>query len=501
MNTPTDLIDDGGAANLQVRTLQGGGIVLGMQLAQQVLRLGTTMILARLISPYDYGLLGMVFTITTFMGVFADLGLSQATVQRTELSYAQISNLFWVNLGFGAFLAALTATSSRLVAWFYQEPELRSLTLWLSLGFLLNAAGTQHRALLSRKMQFGRLAVAQLGGFLLGAGAGIGWAARGWGAYSLVGQILVETSTTTLGVWLLTLWWPGLPSRHSKLADLLRFGGYLSGFNILNYFARNLDNILIGRFWGPNELGFYTRAYSLMTFPITLISEPMGRVMIPALSKLQHEPARYTQVYQRAMKLLALISFPLGAFLAVMAEEIIAVVYGSQWHKAVPIFRILCLASMVQAWCNSMGWLYLSTGKSHEMFKWGAVGSTAIALGLLPCIWWGALGAAVGYVVVMLGFMVPAGFWYVTRTVGLDWRPLAGSAVGPLLSSGLLAVVLVLIKSLWLSDYSALPKLVVLFPAGIFVYGMGLFFLARDHLQEFISLLAKWPLLFERGQI
>ena len=483
-----DLIPDGGTKDLGRRTVRGGAVVFGSMVLQKAVGLGILATLARLLTPEDYGLLGMVFALTAFLQVFADLGLSMATVQKAEVTRSQVSTLFWVNVGFGALLAGVAAASAPAIAWFYREPELLRITLWLSLGFAVGALGTQHTALLVRRMRFGRLAACDVAGLLAGGGVGIWMALRGYGVYALVGQTLAHVGGRTATAWIVAGWVPGLPVRRSGVREMLRFGGYLTGFNILNYFARNMDKVLLGRFWGPAATGLYTRAYALMILPIQAISAPMGRVMIPALSKLQDDRERYAAAHLRAMRILALISFPVAGGMAVMSEEVVAIVFGQKWMAAVPIFRVLCVSGMFQAWGNSRGWLYTSSGKTRNMFLCGAIISLLVVAGLLPCIWYGPMGAAVGYAAVTILFAMPGGWWYVTRSVGIKLLPIVRATIGPLAATGVMCACVYLLRTHALAEMPLALRAVALVGAGVVCFVVAAAVLARRAVCEMVAM-------------
>ena len=206
-----DIIADVGTLNLGSRTMRGGAIIFGAQIIQQFIRLGITAFLARLLTPGDYGLLGMVMAFTIFLNIFSDLGLSFATIQKAELNYRQISTLFWVNAAFGMFLTAVAAASAPAVAWFFKEPQLLKVTLWISLGFFIGSLGAQHRALLTRNMKFGKLAISEFITVISGGAVGILMAFKGYGVYSLVGQSLVGQCARNICNWVQANWIPGLP--------------------------------------------------------------------------------------------------------------------------------------------------------------------------------------------------------------------------------------------------------------------------------------------------
>ena len=283
------------------QALRGGAITMASTLVQRILGLIILAILARLLSPEEYGLLGMVFVVTSFLAVFSDMGLSLATIQKADLTQDQISNLFWINLLLGIALGAFTALAAPGIAAFYGRPELLTVTIYCAVNFPLTALGALHGALLQRRMAFGRMTLAEGAGLIGGGVSGILFAWYGAGVFALVAQQLTKTLITTMGRWLFTRWIPTLWTAQAGLRSMIRFGGYVTVYNIVNCLSRNFDKILLGRFCGAVMLGLYTRAYVLMTFPIQLLSLPVSQVMIPALSSLQNDLPRLRTTYLQAM--------------------------------------------------------------------------------------------------------------------------------------------------------------------------------------------------------
>lgn len=443
--------------------------------------------LARLLSPEEYGLFGMVFAFTALMLVFQDLGLTLATVQKVDLTWTQLSTVFWANLAFGVVISGVTAAAAPVIAWFFGEPRLVGVTLWIATGFVLTSLGGQHLALIVRRMQFMSLAACDLASLATGGAVGIWMAWRGFGVYALVGQALVLAGTRTIVAWMLAGWVPGLPVRGSGVRGMFQFGGYVTGFNVLNYFVRNLDKVLLGRFWGPVETGLYTRAYALMTFPMTVVTGPMSRVMISALSRLQDAPERYARAHLRAMRLLGLISFPLGGGLVVMAEEAIAIVFGEMWMETVPVFRVLCISGIFQGWASSMGWLYLSAGKTRNMFLRGTIVTPIIVIALLPTIWYGPMGAAVGYVSATLLILVPS-VWYAAWSVGIPFLPIMRTSLGPLAATGVMCACVCLLRAFLPSDISLTERTVALVLGGMVSYSLAAGVVARQAVREAVRL-------------
>lgn len=467
------MIEDTGTETLGLRTVRGGGVVLASKALRRAASLGLTVVLARLLMPRDFGLLGMVVAFDAFLQMFLDLGLSEATVQKLDLTHRQASTLFWLNLTFGFFIAAVAAAASPVIATFYGEPRLLHVALWYSLGFPIAGLGVQHTALLRRRMHFGRIALREFTALLVSGTLAIWMALRGFGVYALVARQLAWVSVSSVLAWLLTRWVPSLPRRGTGVRGMVRFGGYLAGSHVLNYFARNADKLFLGRFWGAAAVGLYTRAYALMTEPIRMVSAPMGAVMIPALSKLQAEKDRYARAHLRAMRLLALVSFPVAGGLAVASEEVILTLYGPRWAEAVPVFRVLCLAGILQGWSSSTGWLFITAGKTRQMFRWAAVACPTIALSALPAVWHGPVGAALGYAIVILVVAAPVGTWYAAKCAAVPLRPLVKAGVGPLLATAVMAGAVAAARAAMPEGSSAPFRLVGLLVIGAASYAVS----------------------------
>lgn len=394
-------------ADLKGRSVRGGAITVASQGIAFLLRMGSTIFLARLLTPADYGLIGMATVITGFVELFKDLGLSAATVQKSEINHQQVSTLFWINLGISCLVALLVASLSPVVAWFYKEPRLMLITLALSSNFIFGGLTVQHQALMKRQMQFTSLAKIGIVSMAMGLIVGIIAAQLGAGYWSLIALQAASSITGALMTWIMCRWRPGRPVRNSGVREMLAFGGNLTGFRTLNYFSRNLDNILIGRVWGAAELGLYAKAYQLVLLPIQQINSPVTSVAMPALSNLQGDPERYKRYYYRAILLITFIGMPIPAFLFATADKVILLLLGENWLDVVPIFRLLMPAAFIGTFNVATGWVFQSLGRTDRQFRAGIFGSFFNALIFLLGIRWGAMGVAAAYGLSRPLFIIP----------------------------------------------------------------------------------------------
>jgi O-antigen/teichoic acid export membrane protein len=259
----------GDISDLRERTLRGGFVKLCGQAASFAFRLGFMIVLARLLDPKDFGLVAMVTVITGIYGMFTSLGLSSATVQKVNITGDQISTLFWINMLIGAMLALLCLATAPVLVAFYREPRLLWLTVTMAMGFLINAAGVQHQALLQRHLRYVTVTVIDALSQLASIVVGIGLAVGGFGYWALVGAMLTASAVATAGAWLTVRWMPGRPRWNAGIASMLHFGGTITLNSLVSYSTYNLEKVLLGRFWGADALGIYGRAFQLIrAFPV-----------------------------------------------------------------------------------------------------------------------------------------------------------------------------------------------------------------------------------------
>jgi len=405
------------------------------------IRLLSLAALGRLLLPREFGLMGMVVALTGFAHLFKDLGLADATIQRERLTDAQASTLFWINAAMGAALCALAVACAPLIAGFYGEPSLRDITVALAASFLFSGVAIQHQALLRRNMQFGRMAAARVGGVLAGVVVAIALAWHGWGIWSLVGMHVCEPAGTAAGMWLASGWRPRRIRRAAGVREMLHFGADITGFNVINYFARNLDNILIGRQIGPAQLGLYARAYRLLLMPIMLLRTPLASVCISGLSALQDTPERFRDYFRSYLSMLAFLSFPVVVCLGVCADTFIALILGPRWTGAVVLFRILAFVALIQPVGSAWGIVFVTLGQTRRYLVCGAVNSLLVMAGFLVGIRWGTTGVAYSYVVVNYAMLAP-NFWWCTRSTPVSAGDLLRSVARPAAAALVMACVL-----------------------------------------------------------
>jgi O-antigen/teichoic acid export membrane protein len=398
-------------AGLRGRSIRSGAVMLTSQAIKFIVQMASAMVLGRLLAPHDFGLVGMVTAITGLVGFFKDLGLGIATVQRDHLTHAQVSTMFWINVGTSLILMVATAAIAPALARFYDEPRLLLITIVTSLGLLLSGLTVQHQALLRRQMRFTTLAVIDTAALAAGVMLAIITAWLGAGYWALVYLSLGVGLTTASAVWLVCRWRPSLPRRDKTAGGLLRFGGNLTAVEILMYLGRNVDNVLIGRYYGAGPLGQYSRAYSLLLLPFQQIVGPLASVAIPTLSRLRHEPARFRKAVLSIQQVSALIMIPLVAFMIATADWLIRIALGPQWEEAGHLFAILGFAALTEG-LGSAGFCVLMTqGRTERLLQWGILNTIVTVLAIVTGLPWGPRGVAIAYSISGLLIRTPLMFW------------------------------------------------------------------------------------------
>src|SRR6266446_10744916 len=403
-------------SDLKGRTISGAFITIVAQGAQFLLSVVSIMVLARLLTPKDFGLFAMVTTVIGYVVTFKDAGLSTATVQREGITHAQVSNLFWINVALSGALSLLLAAGSPLVAWFYREPRLVPITLILSSTFFLSGLTIQHTALLNRQMRFTALAFIQIASMLTGVIIGIGMAWLGYRYWALVFSNVVTIAVTVPLTWCAIPWRPQLPSRGSRTGPLVRFGTSMAGGGFIYTLAKGVDNLLVGRFYGPDAVGLYSRGAALLNRPLEQFLYPISSVFVPALSRVQTQPERYRRTFLQVYESMALVSFLFTGLLFALSRPLTLVVLGPRWEKAAIIFAAFTVAALAHPVARAASWLFISQGRGGRDWLFvNLLGAGLAVASFVAGLPFGPAGLAIAYSTVSLFIGVPIVFYFAGR--------------------------------------------------------------------------------------
>lgn len=393
--------------NLRKRSISGGVNAFAGQAGMFIIQLLSTAALARLLTPDQFGLVAMVMVISAFAQIFKDLGLSAALIQRDKVTHDQVSTIFWINTVVAVGLAFTVGISGHMIAGFYGDERLVAITYWMSTSFVFSGLIVVPQALLRRQLMMGRVAVVRIVSRLLSCGIGVvlAWTLKNY--WALVAMHVTFSMFEMILFFLVTRWFPMLPRRHCGVGDFYKFGSGIAGFNIVNYFSRNLDKLLIGRFIGSEGLGNYSKAYQLLMLPITQIRTPVLSTGLPTLSALKNEPERFLHYYGKILQLLSITTMPLTAYLIVCSEDVVLILLGDNWLEAAYIFKILGFSSfLLPTFSGAMGLAVLPFGKSRRYFNLGLIRTVVISSSVIAGIQWGIFGVTWAYSIATVICMV-----------------------------------------------------------------------------------------------
>ncbi|MHB1306912.1 MAG: MOP flippase family protein [Limisphaerales bacterium] len=439
------------------------------QLSTQAASLVSMVVLARLLTKEDYGIVGMVLAITGFAAIFVDLGLSPAVIRKQEVTQVELSTAFWTNNAMGWVVLAVLWLLADFLARFYREPALVAVTQVSAFSFVLMPLASLHRVHLLKALQVRTLALVNLISLTVSTGSAILLASFGWGYWSLVGQALILSAMNTLLLWSMVDWRPSWTFSIGALRGFLGFSGYFSGTQIIGYWTRNLDKVLIGRMAGSADLGIYSRVYMLMLLPLQQVAQVVDIVLFPAYATIQNDPHQIAQIYLKISRLVALVTFPLSFGLWAVAQPAVLVLFGEPWKEMVPLLRILAPLGALQSVLALNSSLYLARGQTRRAFL-VTVGTSLV---LVPTFYFGlrcngTTGLAWAYLGVAM-LMSPGIYLAASTLVGLGLRPMIRNLSGVAISTMIMATT-VSAASVACVAWPSLLQLALLVPLGIAVY-------------------------------
>jgi PST family polysaccharide transporter len=405
-----------------------------------------TVITARLLAPSDFGLIAMVATVTAFATMIQDLGTTQAVIQRETIGPGQLNSLFWISTCLGCLLAMLLAVSAPAIARFFHEPRLEALTIAFTVPIAAGGVQAIPFALLNRHMRFAELALIDALAMAASLAVGIVLAWKFESYWALYAAACASAFVTLTGCWIRSGFRPGKPQFDDETREMIGFGSGVSGFNLANYLSRNADKLLIGKLFGDNALGFYDRAYRLLLFPLSQIHAPIGRVMIPMLSRSLSDPQRYKRAYMECVSILLLATQPAILFATIYSEDVFRILLGDRWLGSAPIFAWLGIAGLQQVMTSTIGWLYISQGRGGGFFWIGLFGAVTTVAAFVTGLPWGPVGVAAAYTISDYLIRLPV-IWAAAGRVGpVEARDLYSMAMPHALSTAVAAIGLLALK-------------------------------------------------------
>jgi lipopolysaccharide exporter len=465
--------------SLRAKTLLGLKLNIASTIVSFIFQTGQLVILSRLFDPEVFGLVGLLFIVITFSGIFADLGVSNAIIQKKEINLEELSSLYYLNIIIGVFLFLIFMLTSGLISELFKVPKLASYLRWISLIYLIIPFGQQYRAIFQKRMAFGILVKVDIISTIVAVVLTVVLAYLGFSVYSIVwGQIVSALIRSGMLVCYGSREYK--PIRYlnfKKVWPFLHFGLYQSGEGFINYFNTNIDGMSIGRLVGPAMLGFYQVAFNIIIIPSTRINPILTKVFFPAFSHIQDDNEKLKKNFYKLLNILNFINFPLFFGLFVVAEPFIVVVFGEKWLPSVPILKILCGVGLLRSLGNPVGSLMYAKGQTRRIFHFNLYKMALQVPGIIAGAYYGgALGVAKVFLALQVIFSFFNYSYLIRRVLGKSLKDYLNVFREPLIWSLVMGLVMYCLKYMIQSN-SNLVVLIVTILAGVIVY--GLFFITN----------------------
>lgn len=439
-------------------SVRSGVAYIAARSINMIVQLGSTVLLARLLNPADYGLVAMVFVVLGFAPLLIDFGTTDATVQKKTITHGDASALFWMKAAIAVTLMAICVGGSGPIASFYGEPELVEITIVSSLTLVLAALSSQHFALMRRAMHFRQIVMIDISSNAVSSVIAIAMAFAGWGYWALIAKLVLNLAFSAVGAWTVCRWVPGRPQFTPELRELIRFGFGVTGFILTDNLARGVDRVAIGYFYGPDRLGYYQNSL-LLYENLMNITNQLHDVAVSSLSKLRDNVDELKRSWAAALSVLTFYFAPAYACLAVTAEDFVVILLGDKWAPSGLLLCIFAARGIAHIVERTLGWLHVPAGRSDRWMRWGMFSAVCQVAAVLASLPFGLAGVATAHAIVTYALCVPA-LTYAGKPFGITAMDVLRAA-GPQVLAALVALVVGLaVEDKFLSDASRPARLI-----------------------------------------
>lgn len=412
----------------------------------QIIRLGSLMLLARLLAPGDFGLVAMTMAVVGILAVLQDLGLSGATLRFPRITHVQISGVFWFNVAAAGAVALLVAAVSPLLSRFYSDPRIVVPAIVLAVGFALGGVAAQHLMLLKRSLRFTEVAKVSLWSGVASAGTSVLGAYMLGNYWALIAG-MVAGNVVTLGLaWTYCDWRPSRPGHLREALRLVKFGGHVVLYGLLGYVAKNIHTLVIGRSWGAAEAGLFSRAVAARNMCTLSLMEPLAAVVPAGLGALRSQADTFSRYYYKIATLTVMAAMPMTFLCVVLAHEAVHLLLGPQWQRSAALLQLLALGIVPQMVSQTTGWIFYSVGDSRRLMLWGVLAWGGMIAAVLVGARFGVDGIALALTAFNWLLLLP-GLAYAFKGTPLELlatlRSAAPAFLGGLLGAGAGAAALV----------------------------------------------------------
>lgn len=472
-----------------VKTIKNVAWLGGSQLFRQFVAIGTTIVLARYLSPTEYGIFAMTLFVNELAQLFIDFGIGSALIQRKEVSQTLLSTCFWANLAIGVLVGVLVVAVGPAAADYFKQPLVQHL-LWVSaLNLVVTGLVVMPQAVLTRQLAFNHVALGTTIGSLVGAGCTVVLAVMGAGIWSLVFQPLIGTAVNLVYLVWRSAWRPSFEFQPASMKGIMGFSGQLLISNIANHLTRNLQQLIVAPVIGASAMGLLSMAITVAWMPVAQFTSAAVRAIYPVFARLQDSQHRVDAGVRKTISVVSLIAFPTLLGLAVLAPELLIVVFGAQWAEAAPLVSVLSGLCLVQSVTFLVGSTLLARGRADLTMKISLASVPIVAAALWSArehsILWVTVALTLSHLSVSLLTLHLS-----LRGTQVGWRGLLATIFRPLVCTLLMALILWLAKQSMLSLPQA-TRLLTLIGIGAVSYLLMSWFINRKAVDELIQLFAR----------
>jgi O-antigen/teichoic acid export membrane protein len=448
-------------------------------------------LLARILDAKAFGLLSLAYVFLSFVQIFVHQGFTVAIVQREQIDDEDLDTAFWSNLLISIVLTVFSISIAGYIAELFKQPEIEPVIQGLSINLVLYALSAVQNSILQRRMLFKSIAVRSLVAILSGGLVGSVMALSGFGVWSLVGKQLAESLFGIVFLWNASKWRPKFRFSKEKFKKLFAFGTAILGIEIANYVSENTDNFLIGYFLGPIALGYYSIAYKLLYISTGFITSVIGNITIPTFSRLQHEPERIRNAFYIATKLNNVVNFPVFTVIALLAPQIVIVVFGEKWLASAKVIQVFCIMGIYQSLQYLFVAVIISMGKPHWRLKIMLLSSSINVILFLIVTRFGILAVALALIAQSIAVSLPLYLFAVKKLINLEFKEYFKGFWTSITSSFLMAIFILLMKQLLISSTNLTLFLCLTLLGSVVIYTMSIRILDPTLFKYLLGLLPK----------
>lgn len=440
-------------------------------------------VFSRLLAPSEYGLMAMAAVVMNFGGLFRDMGTSTALIQRKELTSGLLDTVFWLNVVLGLIVGVFAAIMAPVGAWVFATDALVGVLLALAVIFPIMGSTAPHLALLERHSEFRSIALIEVSAGVIGLAAGVIFALMGGGVYSFVLQGVVTAAVSAVQFWRVSNWRPGVSWSREELSKIWRFSGNLFVFNFVNYFVRNADSALVGRYLGTVSLGWYSVASRLLLFPIQNLTAVMNRALLPVYSRRQENLTEIATLYLRTLALISAISAPMMFGLWALREPFVSVLLGPSWLPVAEILAWFAPMGFFQSLLSTTGTILSAIGRTDLLRTLAIVNTLVVFGGFVLGLQYGLLGLVIAYFFATA--VVTVSTMYITlNKIDSSLVAMVREIAAPSICAALMAATIFMLEWFLQSEVSNLLCLLILIPVGVIIYAGLMFVFSRKLIRE-----------------